>query len=81
MGILFRQDLGWSRVRPECREHLWLAGSLMGQRTAVGVVYMWCGQTDSKTRSCGGAYERISGAFKPNTRCCYWVTSMATSKT
>lgn len=42
VGVLFRQDLGWSRVRPECREHVWLAGDLMGQRTAVGVVYMWC---------------------------------------
>lgn len=46
MGVLFRQDLGWSRVRPECREHVWLAGDLMGRKTAVGVVYMWCGQAD-----------------------------------
>lgn len=46
VGVLFRQDLGWSRLHPECRKHAWLEDSSTGQRTAVVVVYMWCRQDD-----------------------------------
>lgn len=63
VGVLFRPDLGWSRVRPECREHLWLAGCLSGQKTAVAVVYMWCGQADRAQN------ERLWGCLREDIRC------------
>lgn len=42
--VLFPLDKHWKRVRPTSKEHLWLTGIPVGQKTVVAIAYMRTGR-------------------------------------
>lgn len=44
VGVLVRANGNWERTRTQCKEHIWMTGSIQGKQVAIGMVYMWTGR-------------------------------------
>ncbi|KAM7291590.1 hypothetical protein ISCGN_028163, partial [Ixodes scapularis] len=46
IGCLSIKTQQWTRRTPECKEHMWMLGKLMGRPVAIAVVYFWSGSQE-----------------------------------